>query len=384
MTRWSGRVVAAVVGPLVLVGAAVTGAVVVDDAGRCGWLSGAVRLAQSLEGNTEPRTAGIRAELARQGITATTPTCDAAAEAGVADGIVVSPAGDDGSGTGSVDAPFKTLDKAQAVATPGSTVYLRGGVYSGKSVITTSGAVDRPITISSYPDERAILDGSGVSGSDPLLHLVDVHDVAIRDIEVRNSSGRGIHVQNSADIAITGTTVHEIEQAGIAASGDDIVIDGNEVYNACLTNTGGSYGSSGWPPAITTERRPDGTSSTTISITNNHVHDSWGEGIDAWFLNGGVVANDRSVDNFSVNIYVDDSRDIRVTDNFVASTSSAHNRADNGQPPTGIAFASETGSQAPTNMVVNGNILGEGLVEGIVHFTDGHGPITQGPAPQDF
>ena len=66
-------------------------------------------------------------------------------------GFYVSPAGDDAA-AGTVDAPWKTVQRAVASAAPGDVINLRAGTYAGGVF------VDKPdITIQSFPGERATL-----------------------------------------------------------------------------------------------------------------------------------------------------------------------------------------------------------------------------------
>ncbi len=70
--------------------------------------------------------------------------------------LFVSPTGDD-TNPGTIDAPFQTVTHAISVATPGSTIVLRAGVYR-----ESFGDVSIPITIQPYPHEQAWLSGSDV------------------------------------------------------------------------------------------------------------------------------------------------------------------------------------------------------------------------------
>lgn len=84
-------------------------------------------------------------------------------------GLFVSPNGNDNN-PGTISAPFKSITKAQSVASPGTTVYLRGGTYRGFRIagsdanynfvhnITKSG-----ITYSAYPGETPVFDFTGTT-----------------------------------------------------------------------------------------------------------------------------------------------------------------------------------------------------------------------------
>lgn len=66
--------------------------------------------------------------------------------------------GDDGQ-AGSEANPWKTLQHALRQLEPGTTLYLREGVYHEHPVLTRSGTETEPITIRSYPGELAVIDG---------------------------------------------------------------------------------------------------------------------------------------------------------------------------------------------------------------------------------
>lgn len=79
----------------------------------------------------------------------------------------VSPTGSD-SQAGTLDRPFASLQYAHDLAKPGDTIYLRGGVYNLKEGIqlTNDGESGRPITVTNYPGEKPILDGSHMTSSE--------------------------------------------------------------------------------------------------------------------------------------------------------------------------------------------------------------------------
>ena len=136
------------------------------------------------------------------------------------DAIIIATNGSDSTGTGTLANPLASLPAARALvgSTPGSTIYLRGGVYdvvsgTGQNCyhtesLTTAdmrfeGTAENPITISSYPGEWAIFDGhnhpwhprSLNDGNSPdfgaiLLTLHGEH-LIIENMEFRNSAARG-------------------------------------------------------------------------------------------------------------------------------------------------------------------------------------------------
>lgn len=71
----------------------------------------------------------------------------------------VSPNGSD-SNRGTLNRPWRTVKHALKKLSPGDILYLRGGTYYEHEIqVKVSGTAAAPITIQSYPGERAIIDG---------------------------------------------------------------------------------------------------------------------------------------------------------------------------------------------------------------------------------
>ncbi|KAI1280009.1 family 9 polysaccharide lyase [Xylaria sp. FL0933] len=78
--------------------------------------------------------------------------------------IYVSPTG---SGSGTIDSPYGSIQTAVNAASAGDTIYLRAGTYSPTTniQITKSGTVASPITLRSYNNEKVIIDGEALPGT---------------------------------------------------------------------------------------------------------------------------------------------------------------------------------------------------------------------------
>jgi hypothetical protein len=195
---------------------------------------------------------------------------------------------------GTLDRPWRTIQKAANTVGAGSTVYVRGGVYTEAVTINVSGRPGKAITFQSYPDEVAIIDGSGLTPPEGWSALIDIRDrshLIIQGFEIRNYKTAlqnhmpmGIFVTGAGDnIQILNNRVHHIETNfkgseggdahGIAVYGTrapqaltNIVIDGNEAYSLKL----------GSSESLVVNGNVDG-----FQITNNVVHDNNNIGIDA-------------------------------------------------------------------------------------------------------
>ncbi|QOS80477.1 DUF5123 domain-containing protein [Paenibacillus sp. JNUCC31] len=208
----------------------------------------------------------------------------------------IAPDGND-QNTGTIQEPWKTLQHAADHANPGSTVYLREGVYHQKVKITRSGnASGNPTLFSSYPQEKVIIDGEGLSanGIEGLIEVEHASYITIQNLEIRNFKTThrgqvptGIYVHGAGEhIQILGNIVHSIandakpsgpdlqgrDAHGIAIYGtehpqslQDIIIKDNELYDLVL----------GSSESLAVNGNVD-----TFSILDNTIHDTDNIGID--------------------------------------------------------------------------------------------------------
>jgi parallel beta-helix repeat protein len=159
-------------------------------------------------------------------------------------GYWVSVHGDDDSGTGTPDRPWRSVDQAVKAVPAGSHIFLRDGRYPPF-------IVDRPgLTVTSAPGERATIVGREgvrdvirVSAAD-----VSVVDVTVTgcvpklnpDVNVTGDHGSGIRVDRATGVVIRGVTVrdsHGVNAGGLpvgcygilATSARDLRITGCDV-----------------------------------------------------------------------------------------------------------------------------------------------------------
>ncbi|MDT3699212.1 MAG: right-handed parallel beta-helix repeat-containing protein [Thermincola sp.] len=149
---------------------------------------------------------------------------------------------------GTINNPFKTIKKAVSLAEAGETIYIRGGTYNERVVLQRSGLPKQPITIRNYPDEIAIIDGTGLTwtGSSTLWGgLIDTNEKShfnLIGLTIQNSPAFGIgrayrsNPQKTSHVLVENCIVYNTLAAGISfISGEDIAIEHNIVDNACNT-----------------------------------------------------------------------------------------------------------------------------------------------------
>lgn len=122
--------------------------------------------------------------------------------------IYVSTHGSD-NGSGSKDAPYRSIQKAIDVAKPGDFIEVAGGSYSSV-IFRTSGTTDKPITLSSAPNEKVEIVG-GTRG----IHIQDVSYIVVNGITTRGAIREGVFVQSATGITLGDITSYQNGRRGI-------------------------------------------------------------------------------------------------------------------------------------------------------------------------
>ena len=208
-----------------------------------------------------------------------------------ANGIYVSPSGNDATANGSVDKPYKSINTALGAAPAGSTIILRGGTY--KEGINVR--VRKPnITIKSKKGEWAVIDltayNSGHNEDSGVYFDVDSSGGKMQSVEVMggyyavcmetkwNWGGSDDHVAAS-NIIIEDCKIHDsrYDTVKVKPNCKNITIRYNEIYNS-----GRAY--NGTPSANNGEGNAEGidnVNGNNMKVQNNYIHDIVGNGIYA-------------------------------------------------------------------------------------------------------
>jgi hypothetical protein len=138
--------------------------------------------------------------------------------------IYVSLGGSD-SNSGAVTSPFRTLNKAFSVASSGTTIYMRGGVYPDVAeMYNRTFSATNPLTITNYPGENVKITGNGSTIN--MLYFQNDVGVRVRGLELANgaSTGVGLKVYNGNHFDLDRLFVHNngvSHGQGILISGDN-------------------------------------------------------------------------------------------------------------------------------------------------------------------
>lgn len=220
----------------------------------------------------------------------------------------VSPDGSDNN-TGTVNAPFRSIDIALGKTLPGDTVLVRAGTYHEKVVFPGSGRLNKYISLKAYPGETPIIDGTGLSitGKEALVTIRSVSYILFQGFDVCNYTSstpwvniNGIEVDGGSgniqvrqnkiyniahNVALAdGRSGHGIEIFGNATTPmTNILVEGNTIHD-CKT---------GYSENLTINGYVDG-----FTIRNNTIYNAENIGIDAA---GGYAANTNPALNYARN-----------------------------------------------------------------------------------
>ncbi|MCL1794692.1 MAG: right-handed parallel beta-helix repeat-containing protein [Oscillospiraceae bacterium] len=197
-----------------------------------------------------------------------------------ANGIFVSPNGDDAAATGSYDMPYKSINAALAVARPGDTVILRGGVYrEGVNVrIRTPN-----ITIKSAKGEWAVIDLTKYDpGSDEdsgVYFDVDSSGGKLQCVEVIGGFyavcmetkwdwGDPADRTGASDIIIEDCVLHDsrYDVVKVKPNCNNVTIRYNEIYNSGKAFDGNPHNGEDNAEGI------DNVNGDNMAVQNNYIH----------------------------------------------------------------------------------------------------------------
>jgi hypothetical protein len=217
----------------------------------------------------------------------------------------VAPNGDD-SNPGTELLPWKTLAKAASMATAGTPVFIKKGIYNERLVPVNSGTAEEPVIFAAYPGESVNITGDGMIFPGPrdgdrfwtgLVHIQDLEYIRISGLRILNSDGTGIWIGNSNYITIEKNYTDSTWSPGIMAGlSNYVVVEGNEISRGCL----GDY-----------EECISFSETNHYEIKKNLIHNGYTEGIDVKMgscygvICGNIVYDQLGPKRIPPGIYVD-------------------------------------------------------------------------------
>jgi len=127
--------------------------------------------------------------------------------------------------SGTINAPWKSINTALVRVIAGDTLIVRAGVYYEKITFSRSGIQDKPVVLRAYPGERPAIDGMSVmaTGWEALVTFTNAQYIIMDGFDIRNFE----------------TAVKGADPEGIAINGNShhITIKNCNIYNIKHTAT---------------------------------------------------------------------------------------------------------------------------------------------------
>ena len=293
----------------------------------------------------------------------------------------VDPENGNDSNPGTLDLPFQTIQQSINVAVEnendGNQIFLKEGIYYPTQPIEInrySGTESAFLTIQPVPGERAVIDGSQVARQGGLIEVRNVRRVNLLGLEIRNAPSHGIEVVNGKYINLVDNLIYDTQSMGIRVRGaipeniayegdstsqsSDIVIEGNQVYQTNLSNSGENKGVDNWGAGIQAWNADN------VAIVRNTVAENYGEGIGLSLVDDTVVAHNYLDNNYSMQIYLDNTTDSLVESNFVYNSGDRRFFQDI-YPANGIGLANEIYNVIePEKFYLDDNLIQRNIIVG--------------------
>jgi hypothetical protein len=168
---------------------------------------------------------------------------------------------------GTLEQPWRTIQKAANTVAAGSTVYIRRGTYNERvNIYSRSNTAGPYITFTNYPGEEAILDGTGfaIPHGEGLFNIYNTDYIRVSGLKVQHSNAAGIYVFSSDNVKVDHNRTYDTVFSGISVWWSaNVVVDSNDIALAC--NAHPNY------PAAE-ENISIGASSSNVEVMNNYVH----------------------------------------------------------------------------------------------------------------
>ena len=213
-------------------------------------------------------------------------------------------------GSGSQASPWNSLASAAAhtYGAGDSLLLARGTTCTGSLLIQSSGASGNPITIDAYG--TGALPVINAAGLQYALKLNNASYVTVQNLELKNSTRYGLFATSSVTGVVNGLTVrgllvHDVnggvmdeKQTGLV-----VIIPGikGSKFNTVLVENVTAYGTNLWSGIMvygvyltgdfSWKRTSQNVSlrSTNVTLRNNVVHDTWGDGIVTYLVSGALL-----------------------------------------------------------------------------------------------
>lgn len=242
--------------------------------------------------------------------------------------IYVGPDGDD-EAPGTKEAPVRTFARALELWMPGWEVRALDGVFHEQLEVALEGSAQDPVIVRADDGAAPAIDATGDPAGQP-IKLTGRH-IEVAGFEVRGSGNQCVRASGQS-LVLRDLVVHDCVSHGVHIDGQDVLAEGLKIYQTVLENEGEQ---GAWGSALKVSVGGAG-----IVLRGNEVFHNWGEGVAVTRGSEVQVVGNRVYDNYSVNIYIDNSFSVLVEGNWSTCTADSGFERE-GQRAAAIALAEE-------------------------------------------
>lgn len=149
---------------------------------------------------------------------------------------------------GTLQYPFKTIDKAVSVVQAGQTIYVRGGTYTLTSpvIISKSGSSGSVISLFAYQGERPVLDFSGMAlGSSNYGFKLTGSYWYIKGFDITGAGDNGMKIEGGSNNTIENCAFYRNRDSGLQldnGASNNTIRNCDSYFNADPTDYGDADG----------------------------------------------------------------------------------------------------------------------------------------------
>ena len=258
-----------------------------------------------------------------------------------------------------------TLSKAQ----PGDIIELSSGTYNKAPYkISTNGISGHPIIIKPADEAKIIFQGS--NNDVCIFELINNSYIYLEGKMEMINAYCGIKILDSNSINIKGLLFHEIKKEAIIVSGENIEISDNEIYHCSSDSKEKApnlmFGESQCTSVL---EQTNNVYSKYIYFKNNHIYDSYGEGIKLLFCEYCSVTSNIIQNTLALNLYLYNSKNTLIEGNLIEVTKKDYNSKFG--KAVGIGLSSDF-LNIINNITIQNNLI-IGCRIGIYYFPNGIG-----------
>ncbi len=260
-----------------------------------------------------------------------------------------------------------SLQAALDGATPGSSIVMADGTYSGTFSIEKAATADKPISL--VGSRNAIIDGGDAKQSGYALHLKGADYWHLEGFTVTKRQ-KGVMVDNTQNATIEKLAVTAIGHEGIhlRSNSSNNTVTGNDVSNTGQDNI--EYGEgiyvgsakSNWGSTSAGNTIPTPDKSDNNKLLGNNIHDTGGESMDIKEgTTGGTISGNTFDGTGMGGPYADSWIDMKGNNWTIDSNTGSNSKADGYQVHANTASGSWGENNVFSNNTITAGVPGYGF-----------------------